>query len=552
MNVFGYHLSTNVTACSDWTISQSENPIEHIKLLCKHPGQLNTFWHLDYSVALILKYLNVNHEQATALWKSGELYLQDYIIKYIPSKFFSIRNGTHFGSPLSMFSNMSLYYECKFKKNETVADCLNRAQLAEEYGNKCLNVSRKLGIEPTTLTSPIRIFEKVYLGKYDEKGNPKPKGVYIPTTDDYPEEIRQQLADASYQCIHGGWVESFVQGYYPDAVDYDITSAYSYFASNLYDLRDGVFMRSKNYLKHATYGRILCNLKMTAPFHPVLYSTGGEGQYTPTGIYPQPTWRTKQELDIIDQYRLGSYEILDGFWWTHKRPSKPLYYLIKWLLKLKDEWTGFDKDFVKFILNSIWGKLLQVKKGDVLGDYFNPLYGSEVETNARMEVFRFGMKAQSEGAKILHIAVDGTITDKPVSFVDTGRAPGMWRTEIKSPALVISSGCVAIKDRRGKGDFGMDFEWITDQINKNPNKRQYVQKKISATTLGKCIDYSGCVNSKKYDMIGNIINEHLTVEIDNEIKRRFINRPVNGGELIYGQYDSYPVDTATLAVIATR
>ena len=66
----------------------------------------------------------------------------------------------------------------------------------------------------------------------------------------------------------------------------------------------------------------------------------------------------------------------------------------------------------------MWGIMLQIKKGNEIGEHFNPLGGSIVETQCRLDVFRFCMRAMKEGRKILHIAVDGNITDEPVSFVD--------------------------------------------------------------------------------------------------------------------------------------
>ena len=544
MNITGYYLTKGITACSDGTYIIGDDIKEHMALLCKYPyPDINAFWHMDYAAALILRLLKVNKEQAQALYKSTDLTLSRYALKYRSSKLFSIRNGTQFRAPLSVFCDMSQFNECTFKLNETVDECMTRAKEAQKLAQQTYDAASKLNIEPNTLISPISIFEKKYLGKFDAKGNPKPLGVDIPTVLDYPEEFREDLAHAAYECVHGGWVESFVKGHYPNSADYDISSAYSFYESELLDTRQGTFMRSKEYDPQATYGLALCDLRMTSNFHPILYNTDVQNHYTPFGKYPKPTWRHKQELDIIKEFQLGEVlKIHDGFWWRCKRPYKPLQYLIKWLWNMKSQSEGFDKEFTKRVLNGMWGIMLQIKKGNEIGEHFNPLGGSIVETQCRLDVFRFCMRAMKEGRKILHIAVDGNITDEPVSFVDRTKEklPGQWRLEANCPSLIISSGCVAIRDKLGKGEFGMDYDWLVDQIKKNPEQVEYPETKLSPMTLAVCI------NENKYDKIGDIDTLTKTIDIDSDIKRGYPRNPKNGGELLNNRYDSVPIDVGSL------
>lgn len=538
--IVGFHLVKGITACSTGEYVIGDDRKQHLDLLLKYtyPENLCCFYHMDSANAIIVRHLfGLKKEQGEALIKEGKVVGLIYEVRFIPSKFMSIRTGKQYRAPLVMFNDMSQYLSVEVTDNPTLSECLAHAKEAQEYGEKTQNAALKLNIEANVLTSPIRIFEKVYIGKYDEKGNPKPKGIDLPTTDDYPEDIRLDLAHLAYQCVHGGWVESFHKGHFPNSADYDIVSAYASNEAELLDLRYGDWIHTKEYQKDAQYGFCIADLKMTSAFHPILYNTDVESHYTPIGFYENYAIQ-KQELDIIDEFNLGTYEIKDGYWWTCKRPIKPLSYPIRWLSTLKNEWEGFDREFVKRILNGMWGILLQVKRGNQVGEHFNPVWGAIVEANCRLDVFRFCMKALAEGRKVLHIAVDGVLTDEPVSFVDRSKEkqPGEWRLEANCPSLVISSGCVAIQDKMGKGEFGMDYNWLVEQIKKNPKATEYPETKLSTITLAKCI------NLNAYDTIGEVEEITKVIDIHSELKRQYPKEPKNGGELLNGQFESVPLD----------
>ncbi len=540
--IVGFHLVKGITACSTGEVVVGTNRKQHLDLLLKYRyPDLNVFYHIDASVAIIVGHIfQLKEEQAKELLNKGEVSGNIYNLRYIPTKFFSIKAGNYYKAPLCLYSDMGQFNPNTIHEfNPAVDDCIKRAKEAAELGEQTIKTAEKLDIKPTVLTSPVRIFEKIYLGKFDEKGNPKPKGIDLPTTNDYPEDIKVDLARLAYECVHGGWVESFWKGFFPNSADMDISSAYSSIEAELLDLRFGDWVRTKEYQKDAQYGFCLADLKMTAPFHPILYNTDVESHYTPIGFYENYAIQ-KQELDIIDEYKLGTYEIKDGYWWTCKRPVKPLSYPIKWLSGLKKEYEGFDREFVKRILNGMWGMLLQVKRGDQVGEHFNPVWGAYVEMQCRLDVFRFCMKALNEGRKVLHIAVDGVLTDEPVSFVDRSKEkePGEWRLEANCPSLVISSGCVAIQDKIGKGEFGMDYNWLVEQIKAKPKATEYPETKLSTITLAKSL------NLNCYDKIGEVEEITKTIDVHSEVKRQYPKEPKNGGELLNGQYESIPLDMA--------
>ena len=558
MSIVGFHLVKGITACSTGETVVGDDRRKHLDLLLKYPypEYLCVFWHMEIAWSVIIgNIFHLKKEQAEILLKEGELEGNNFALKYFPDKFASIRNGSRFKSPLTLFSNMGQFIDCVFTENPTVDECIKNAKEAQEFGEKTVNAAKKLDIDATVLTSPIRIFEKVYIGKYDEKGNTKPKGIDLPTTlvndswvatgEDYSEEFKRDLAHLAYGCVHGGWVECFHKGHFPNSADYDVVSAYSNELANLLDFRQGTFIKTPEYQPKATYGFCLVDLKMTASFHPILYNTDVENHFTPIGYYEDYEIQ-KSELDIIDEFKLGTYEIKKGYWWTCNRPYKPLFYIVNWLQQLKKEYEGFDRDFVKRTLNGLWGMLLQIKREklpdgtiqQIFGEHFNSIWGSIAECNCRLKDFRFAMEAIKEGRKVIYIVVDGITTDEPVSFVDRSKEkqPGEWRLEANCPSLVISSGCVAIQDKMGKGEFGMDYNWLVEQINKKPKATEYPETKLSPMTLAKCI------NLDQYDRIGDIEEITKTIDIHAEMKRQYPKEPKNGGELLKGQYDSVPLD----------
>jgi len=86
----------------------------------------------------------------------------------------------------------------------------------------------------------------------------------------------------------------------------------------------------------------------------------------------------------------------------------------------------------------------------------------------------------------------------------------------------------------------MDYDWLVDQIKKNPEQVEYPETKLSPMTLAVCI------NENKYDKIGDIDTLTKTIDIDSDIKRGYPRNPKNGGELLNNRYDSVPIDVGSL------
>lgn len=223
MNCIGYHITVEgIIANSDGGFAKESPYLDF--LLQPKPDAIKVFYHLNHAVACLCRTLGFTEEQCRKLHDKGSLHLPPYDLKYVPAKFFSVRSNivqSNGDRPFANFSDMSQYFEWSLDGKCDLSDCTARAYTAKDVGERVLDAAHKLGLKPTALTSPIRMFEKEILGKYDEKGRAKPKGIDFPVVADLPDDVKEDLADYAYRCCHGGWNDCFIKGHF-DAWDYDI------------------------------------------------------------------------------------------------------------------------------------------------------------------------------------------------------------------------------------------------------------------------------------------------------------------------------------------
>lgn len=530
MVILGYHIKPNEIADSNGNITTVPS---WFRALLIHSGEdcIKVFYHLNYSVACLLRMIEITEAEAKALYSKGELYIgagNQYKLSYIPGKFFSLKDKATGG--FASFSDMSQYNRrCQLSDED---DPIAKAVAAWSIGQEVYDALRSINLQPKSLVSPIRPWEVEVLDDMD-----------LPTIDDIPE----QAAQFAYKCCHGGWVEAFQKGSWDNAYDYDIRSAYGYHTAQLLDIRHGKWVKKKQCIGAADYGFVRCKVTITKPFSPIIFGDGDQ-QITPVGTWE--TYLTKDELDFITHYNLGEYEILEGHWWIAKDWILPLKTMIDYLYYAKEHAEGLSRDVIKRVITGVWGKLLESREEE-FGKRFNPVWAAIVESRTRLEVARACL---DRGVIPLHIAVDGVLTDRPFypPFGDSG-AMGDWKLSSCSPAIVVSSGICAVKDKATSGDFGLDYDWLIEQIKTNPKASEYKMHKMSPVTLGKAL------NLGWLDKLGNLNPEERSVIIHSktdqyEAKRVYRQEPKCGGDLLTKKYQSQPlhVDMAKLAMTIKR
>jgi hypothetical protein len=505
--------------------------------LLKYSGGINGFYHLSYNVACILRMIHLSDTQLKELQDFGDtrFYFNEYREKvqydrtvpkknvprdigkklysifYLHNKYFAIQKDVLWDDPASpyvQFCDIAQYLPWRVDDDHTEEYALNKAREACKTATEVYNGLLKLKITPENLTSPIRCYEKAVINRMN-----------LPTIDAIPEEA----AHYAYQCCHGGWLEAFKKGHY-QAYDYDISSAYPNELANQKELRFGMWENEKEYNETADLGYLYGKLTMNAHFNPFLFKAN-DMTYSPVGEYE--CCITKRQYEVLMKYQLGEFEIENAWWWYPKSNVYPLRAMIGKLYTHKETTSGMDKEVTKRIMSGMWGKLLELKN-DTFGDHFNPVWGCEVEVNTRMKVFEACINS---GVVPLSIAVDGVLTDKPLN-VEVKPGLGNWKLTYDCPALVVSSGIVAVKDKQHNQDFALDYQWLVDEINKNPEVSEYVKSKPSPVSLNKALVHGDL------SKLGNVEQITRTVDTLYEAKRCYPIAPVNGGELLANKYES--------------
>jgi hypothetical protein len=212
---------------------------------------------------------------------------------------------------------------------------------------------------------------------------------------------------------------------------------------------------------------------------------------------------------------------------------------------IKDNGTllaGMDGHF-EFVGNSgIYGKFLFIREQeaeDPMGDNFNPVFASEIETNTQLKVARFIIE-NSLQANLLHIATDGVLSSKPVPVPENPQM-GDWALSSHGPAMVISSGIAAVKGKEVTGEFSLSYNWLLDQIKQNPNASEYSLTKWSPVSLGVAM------LRNKFEKLGQLEILTKTIHIPYELKRGYKEKPKTGAELLARHYISVPRDISQVA-----
>lgn len=533
--IIGYHISLNSDVL---TVVNTDNQVMKAKLgdpqhpiidfLLQNKGNsIKVFYHLGYSVACLLRFLEITKEQAGNLLETQKFDLYPYNFQHLPHKYFSIKSiyrDPHGDKPFSNFSDMSQFSPWFLSPND---DLREKAEEAKSKGEVFYKALTDLGLHPTTLTSPIRAFEKEILSKCDQ-----------PTDRDVPDEV----AWAAYQCCHGGWLESYQKGHFEQTWDYDITSAYPYYVAQLIDHRFGSWLHTEIYGEKAIYGVAWCKVRIDSWFSPIIRNVTNLESYTPVGEWE--CWLTKGEIDFINQYKIGEVEILDGWWWLPDmklgKVYRPLKKFIYRLNDRKNETEGLEKEVVKRIMTGMWGKLLSTTD-DSVSDTFNPVWASYVESETRLSVARFILD-NCLSDFLLSIAVDGVLVSHPTTALN-GEGLGKWKLASECPALVIGSGVVAVQDKKNVAEFAMNYDDLLQRIKDQPDDAEYKQTKLSPVTLQKA------VNGNMFDKLGQLIEITKTINVKYEQKRLYLNEPQCGGDLLNNVYESIPVDVSMLPIM---
>jgi hypothetical protein len=127
---------------------------------------------------------------------------------------------------------------------------------------------------------------------------------------------------------------------------------------------------------------------------------------------------------------------------------------------------------------------------------------------------------------------------------------GSWKLSGVSPAIVISSGVVAVgsKDKDQIADFSLRYWELKKMIENNPKAKVYTLKKITYMGLIRA------VHDNRLDELGNIIEETRSIDCVKEDNKRDykLTRHTKlakcGGDLLKRTWRSKPRDISQMMV----
>ncbi len=509
MDIKAYHILDHTIYCSDGTSCDKD----YFDYLLRDDKSLKVFYNLDWSVARLMYLLGIPENLLQRLWRTSKLYYNGYNIFFVPHRYLSIEYGKHWGS--ATFSDVHQYdpnlpYDAE--PNDAVLSAVGIAY--EVY-----DTLDKLGINATSLSSPVSAYQKTFLNDRD-----------LPTWEDNPDEVN----DYAYQCMSGGWQECFKKGHFNQVWDYDMTSAYSFETMNLIDTRLGIWERSNKFNYKSPIGFWRGIVTIESDFSPIIFK--GNTATTPKGEFYR--YLTTNQILQLYKYKIGSFKLIDGWYWAPDTIEYPLKEDIEILFDWKQNLKGLQRDIVKRILVGIWGKTGEIFGDSDFGKLFNPVWAAMTETGVLVKVADFILSNNAQD-NVISIAVDGCTFDKEIS-IPHDDAIGTWRLNTSAPGYFISSGISTIKGKESKGNFTLKYDWLEDQIKQKPDANEYVMSKEVPVTLGYAL------SQHKLDKLGELELKSRSVIIDYEIKRNFPLMPKNGKELQDNVYTSTAWDISLI------
>lgn len=340
-----------------------------------------------------------------------------------------------------------------------------------------------------------------------------------------PEEVYRMY----YETLHAPWVTVFQKGVWDLAFDYDINRAYPTAVGKLpsTEARNGSWEFDNNYRPDAIMGAAICYVRLhRVVLSPILFRYG-DWLGDVHGAFIARL--TKQEIDFIKKHQLGKCEVLGG-WWYLPRTKALLYPFRAFNNRLQAAADASPDAIFRHVIRTtgvrLVGKFLQRNvRPDGTWTHaptFNPIYAVEAMARVKLDVAEAAMTNPSA---VIAISTDGILTSSPLK-IPLSMAPGEIRLEGTGRAAALRSNITQIT---GKDKV---FNPL-DQIIADPLAEVYDFG--LPYRIGLC---DAVVRRRRTDAIGAEIKVRLSVSVNSEEKRLWMERPKNGGDLLEHPYRS--------------
>jgi hypothetical protein len=401
----------------------------------KFRNKFNWFFNVRFDFEALIKYLD--YAELLSLYNDKILQREDFIISYIPKKFFMI---TDMNNHRYKFFDMYNFVDSSLNKaaalylndqkistidasrlntdpqywedniHDIIKYCIKDAELTKRLADYFWHiVYTNMKYYPKTPYSKGRIAEEYFLDK-----------CYIPTINDIPEKVLQ----TSYESYSGGRFELLQRGFQEHVYSYDISSAYPDHMRKLIDYNKGKWVRTTEKSEDSYSGFYYCELNIMEPyFSPVSLKVNE------LSIYPNGKIRktlAKSEIEFIEShFENVDIKIISGVEFYERELIYPLKTEIERLYRWKQrEKDPIIKWAVKIFMNSLYGKTIQTA-GDEnnTGKLFNPMWAAEITASARIKILTLGLQQPD---KIIMFSTDSVHSQVPLKIPDT---PGLGEFE---------------------------------------------------------------------------------------------------------------------------
>ena len=419
----------------------------------------------------------------------------------------------------------------------------NRAQLFELYDNKtigeyCIEDAKhtkllaeyyiaglnKINLYPRHIISCGNISEQYIIKNAD-----------IPTIKDVPTNI-QNMAWYSYR---GGWFDTWKRGFFPNAYQYDIKSAYPSVMKNLLDIRHGEWCNYVDEKQQLGVLKVIINEGNDS-----CVSTKLKGISSPS-IYPiidEPTQNYLMLSEYKELKKEYDIEIINAWSFIPNKLIYPYREAVNTLYNLKE---SSRKDKAKYIVikqiyNSLYGKTIQkIKQGNYYktGSLFNSIYGSEITAGCRLQMWKL---IKENRKHILSIMTDGIITDKKLKQIKIGNELGDWTLEHNNEEVIIlRTGVYQFQDQKPKRR-GMvklpNLKNVLAHNNKNTVTLTYTRPR----------HFKEMIIQKTPENIGVFLKDTKIIKINNDVKRIWLSEPKRARDLLNNSFNSIAIPNSLL------
>lgn len=473
-----------------------------LSYLIEPHNSIRCFWDLNENVAVMLKLFPKASVEALAEKARVRLGNTGFTLYYRHSKLLRITYGNQryeFYHLKQFFEPLGITQEPDLQETKTAARALETA-------------FQQIGLPVNNFISAIANYRDAMLPHFN-----------LPKYD-----FHKEMSQYAYQCIGKTWIEAYKLGYFETAYDYDMTAAYPYFASQVYDYRYAKVTKADTMQKcHYGFVKGKITVDKNSPVQFIPYNSN-DGI-----IYPTGSWIDVlpiSDISTLYKFKNGTFSIEKGIFAVQQAPVFPLKKELVRLFTKRTKANSLQSYLIKMISNGLIGLFSQVYDDGEPAPYFNPILAAQIYSQTRCNVANF-IYTHKIFDDLLHVSTDGLLS---TAFIDlpTVKKMGTWRMTGQGPALVLGAGTLWYNNKKPRG---ITLSDVLNQINANPSQSYYktqLQRKRTLIEAHRAGDIT---------QTGNAIDTQTTIDLVTQTHGRVFKKlPRTGRELIKSVYESAP------------